>query len=164
MKNLAFALLLLLTFTKASSQSVADKKSIEATINTLFEAMKKGDSALLRTAFSDKVTTATIGQKKDGSPFINYDSGIANFQKAIGTPHPEAYNEPIWNLKIEVDGNFAQAWTDYAFYIGKTFSHCGVDAFQLFKGSDGKWKIFHLADTRRKADCNIPKEVSNQFK
>lgn len=159
------ALFLSIIFSASSfGQSSVDKKNIESTINTLFTAMKKGDSALLKTAFSDQVTLVTIGQKKDGAPFINREAGIANFIKAIGTPHPASYNEPIWNLKIEVDGNFAQAWTDYAFYMGNQFSHCGVDAFQLFKGSDGQWKIFHLADTRRKDNCQIPDSISQQFK
>ncbi len=70
----------------------------------------------------------------------------------------------IWDPKIEIDGNLAQAWTQYAFYVGKKFSHCGVDAFQLFKGTDGTWKIFQLADTRQKEGCKIPKEISEQFK
>jgi hypothetical protein len=57
----------------------------------------------------------------------------------------------------------AQAWCDYAFYVDKSYSHCGVDAFQLFKGKDG-WKIFHLADTRRKTGCTIPKEIQDKHK
>lgn len=148
----------------AFAQLPDEKKSVEATIQTLFTAMKKGDSSLLRTAFSDEVTMATVATGKDGNPVIKREVGIANFMKAIGTPHAEPYNEPIWNLKIEVDGRFAQAWCDYAFYLGNNFSHCGVDAFHLFKGSDGKWKVFHLADTRRKEGCNVPKKIANQFK
>jgi hypothetical protein len=58
----------------------------------------------------------------------------------------------------------AQAWMKYAFYIGKQFSHCGADAFQLFKGADNKWRIFHLADTRWKEGCNVPPAIANQFK
>jgi hypothetical protein len=46
---------------------------------------------------------------------------------------------------------------NYAFFAGDTFSHCGVNAFQLFKGADG-WKIFHIADTRRREGCEMPEE------
>jgi len=164
MKHFPPLFLSIIFSTACLGQSAADKKNIESTINTLFTAMKKGDSSLLKTAFADQVTMVTIGQKKDGSPSINREAGIANFMKAIGTPHPVAYNEPIWNLKIEVDGNFAQVWADYAFYMGNQFSHCGVDAFQLYRDTDGQWKIFHLADTRRKENCQIPDYVSQQFK
>jgi hypothetical protein len=66
-------------------------------------------------------------------------------------------------VDIKIDGDFAQAWCDYAFYVGKNFSHCGVDAFQLHKTKEG-WKIFHLADTRRRSGCVVPKEIEDKFK
>ena len=46
---------------------------------------------------------------------------------------------------------------DYSFYAGERFSHCGIDAFQLFKSADG-WKIFQLTDTRRTTGCPAPNE------
>jgi len=49
----------------------------------------------------------------------------------------------------------AQVWTEYAFYLNKEFSHCGIDAFQLVK--DKEWKIIHLIDTRKKMNCEKPK-------
>ena len=55
-----------------------------------------------------------------------------------------------------VDGGIAQVWTDYAFYVGAEFSHCGVDAFHLAKDAFGSWKIMHLMDTRRKEGCIEP--------
>jgi hypothetical protein len=54
---------------------------------------------------------------------------------------------------VLIDGNLASVWTDYKFYIGEKFSHCGVNSFQLFKGDDG-WKIIYIIDTRRKDNCN----------
>jgi hypothetical protein len=71
--------------------------------------------------------------------------------------------EEIWNLKIQMDGDFAQAWCEYAFYYQNKFSHCGVDAFHLIKTTEG-WKIFHLADTRRKENCIIPEEIKSKHK
>jgi hypothetical protein len=41
---------------------------------------------------------------------------------------------------------------DYSFFAGPRFSHCGIDAFQLFRGPGG-WKIFQLTDTRRRTGC-----------
>lgn len=133
-------------------------------IDRLFAGMSASDSAMVHSAFAKQVTMATIGKDKSGQPFIRNESGIADFLKAVGTPHPETWNEPIWDVKISIDGNFAQAWASYAFYVGKKFSHCGVDAFHLYKQADGQWKIFHLADTRQKEGCSIPKEVSDRFK
>jgi len=84
-----------------------------------------------------------------------------NFQKfidAVGQPKEQVWNEPIWNEKVEIDGNLASVWVDYAFYVDDQFSHCGVDAFHLIKQVDG-WKIFHLVDTRRKTDCEVPEDI-----
>ena len=85
---------------------------------------------------------------------------LASFLKSVGTPHKEVYNELIWGEKIEVDGDFAQVWVDYAFYLGKNFNHCGVDAFHLIRDGKGEWKIYSLSDTRRKVGCEVPKEIS----
>jgi hypothetical protein len=106
---------------------------------------------------------ATIGTDKAGKPFIKHESSVSDFLRSIGTPHAETYNEMIWDEKILVDGNFAQVWTNYAFYLGKKFNHCGVDAFHLVRNEEGNWKIFHLADTRQKEGCKVPSKISKQF-
>ncbi len=131
-------------------------------INNLFNGMNKGDSALVHKAFTDDVEMVTIGMDKEGKPVLRRGS-LTGFLAAMGTPRKEVYSEPIWDVKIDIDGNLAQVWAKYAFYIDKTFHHCGVDAFQLFKQPDG-WKIFQLADTRQTADCTIPKAIQEKFK
>jgi hypothetical protein len=129
----------------------------------LFKGMQLGDSAMARTAFAREVTLATAFRNKEGSPVLGRESSVDDFLKAIGSPHPETWNEEIWGVEIKVDDDFAQVWCNYAFYVGKKFSHCGVDAFQLHKGKDG-WKIFHLSDTRRGEPCNVPQEISAKYK
>jgi hypothetical protein len=146
------------------AQTPNEKEMVMKPIKQLFEAMQKGDSAMLRKAFTKQVTMARVGKDKTGKPVIHYESSLDGFAKSIGTPHTEAYNELIWDEKIEIDGNLAQVWASFAFYLGKKFNHCGVDAFQLVKGEDGEWKIFHLADTGQKEGCNIPAKISDQFK
>jgi hypothetical protein len=145
------------------SQSKDETLAVQKTIDLLFAGMSKGDSAMVHSAFAEVVSMATISMDKNGQPSIRNESSIGGFLKAVGTPHEFPFNEPIWNLKINIDGNFAQAWTNYAFYLGKKFSHCGVDAFHLFKGADGKWRIFQLADTRQKEGCQIPKEIAGKY-
>lgn len=157
---LAAGLLLVSILTMAQHlQNAAVMKPIDQ----LFMGMKLGDSALVHAAFTKKVSMATVAMK-EGKPFISHESTLEGFLKAVGTPHAEVWNEVIWDTQIQIDGNMAQAWAPYAFYVGKKFSHCGVDAFQLYKGNDGEWKIFHLADTRQKEGCNIPNKISEQFK
>ncbi len=163
MRN-CFFILLFLTCFSSLAQTAEEKKSVLEPVTKLFTGMNLGDSAMVHSAFAKSVSMGTIFIDKSGNPAIRNESSIEGFLKAVGTPHAEKWSEPIWDTEIRIDGNLAQVWTKYAFYLGKNFSHCGVDAFQLFKGVDGKWRIFSLADTRQKEGCEIPKKVSAQFK
>ena len=145
------------------AQSPADEVAVKEVITRLFTGMQKGDSAMVHSAFAKEVTMATAFRDKNNNPVLEHENSIAGFLKAVGTPHPEVWYEEIWNVSVKIDGDFAQGWCDYAFYLGNKFSHCGIDAFELHKGKDG-WKIFHLADTRRREGCNIPQEIQDKHK
>jgi len=163
MKKLLFLLLLCVIGLVIPTQGQTDQEAVKEVISRLFNGMEKGDSAKVHSAFADQVTMATVLRDKNNEPAIRNENSIAAFLKAVGTPHPDIWYEEIWDVKIQIDGDFAQAWCDYAFYIGNKFSHCGVDAFHLHKGKEG-WKIFHLADTRRKDNCVIPPSIQSKHK
>ncbi len=167
MKKRIIPALLVTAFIFASvccnAQASSEEAAVKDVIARLFKAMELGDSAMLRSTFHDHVTLGTVFSDKNGNTVLRNESSIAEFAKAVGTPHKEVWHEEIWDVKVQLDDNFAQVWCDYAFYIDKNFSHCGVDAFHLLKSKDG-WKIFHLADTRRKAGCNVPKEIAEKYK
>lgn len=163
MRNYLTIIVCLVFFYTSMAQGDSEILAVRKPIDQLFTGMNKGDSALVSGAFEKMATMATIMKDKSGNPIIRYESSIQKFLTAVASPHEEILSEPIWDLKMNVDGHFAQAWANYAFYVGKKFSHCGVDAFELFKGEDGKWRIFHLADTRQKEGCTIPPHISNQF-
>jgi hypothetical protein len=151
----------LLLFALASSclgQGNHEEKSVTAVIEKLFNGMKKGDSTMVKETFAYEVSMATSFRNKAGDPVITHENSIQEFLNAVGTPHKQVWFEEYWDLSIKIDGDFASAWCDYAFYLDNTFSHCGVDAFHLHKGKDG-WKIFHLTDTRRKDGCVIPDAI-----
>ena len=164
MKQCLFAIGLLLICLPVAGQASDENAKVMEPINQLFSGMKLGDSAMVRSAFTKTISMATVGLNKKGEMSISHEASLHDFLKAVGTKHTEIWNEVIWDTKIQIDGNMAQAWAPYAFYVDKKFSHCGVDAFQLYKGSDGAWKIFHLADTRQKKGCNVPTEISDKFK
>ncbi len=139
-----------------------DEKIMEP-IRMIFAGMEKGDSAMVRRAFHPSLTFQSVSKDANGQNQLK-GSTLKAFLTAIGTPHAEPYHELIWAPQIQVDGSFAQVWTPYAFYMGKTFHHCGVDAYHLFKDNDGKWKIFNLTDTRWKDGCVVPEEVKAKMK
>ena len=64
----------------------------------------------------------------------------------------QSLDERIWDPVVQSDDNLATVWVKYEFLAGGQFSHCGVDAFQLFKSPTG-WKIFQVSDTQRRDAC-----------
>lgn len=160
-KNLLLVLGLMITAIGVRAQN-SDEKAVKEVIERIFKAMERGDSAMLHSAFHPTATGATIVRDKSGNPVLRREESMDAFYKMVGTPHKEVFYEEIWNVKVDIDGDFAQAWCDYAFYVDKNFSHCGADAFQLIKNKNGEWKIFHLADTRRREGCNVPQEIKDR--
>jgi hypothetical protein len=128
-----------------------DTIAIKQTINNLFTAMRKGDSTLLRSVFSKEMILQSVSNDNDGKAILSVENADG-FVKAIGTPHAAAYDERIVFDGIKIDGGLASVWAPYKFYLGKQFSHCGVDVFQLMRTADG-WKIIYIVDTRRKDHC-----------
>lgn len=163
MKRSLFVLICVLSSFGIKAQEATftdEEKAVYNVVLNVFDAMRAGDSTMLGKSFMPDVQMFTAIYDKDGNPVLNRGS-LHQFKLAIGSPHDRIYDEPIWNTEIKIDGLLAQVWTDYAFYLGDTFSHCGVDAFQLFKTKEG-WKIFHLTDTRRRDNCEIPEHIKKQ--
>jgi len=99
MKRLFTFISLFLFFLIAYAQSPSEKNSVMKPIRQLFEAMQKGDSAMLRKAFAKQVTMARIGKDKEGKSLVRYESSIDGFAKSVGTAHAETWNEMIWVKK-----------------------------------------------------------------
>lgn len=135
-------------------KGMVDEAEITKIIFKLFDGMRLGDSAMVSSCFYTEVEMFTSYTDKQGNPQLK-QGNFPEFLKAIGTPHDEIWDEVIWGTEIKVNGNLAQVWTNYAFYVGEKFSHCGVDALHLTKTKEG-WKIFHLADTRQRKGCKEP--------
>lgn len=151
-KIYVFLFFIICGLNQSFAQTKTEEDAVKATINLLFDGMRNSDTTAIRKAFAAKNIMETIAVNKDGKAIVRTDN-INNFIKSIGTPHPEKYDERIVFTKVLIDANLASVWTDYKFYVGEKFSHCGVNSFQLFKGEDG-WKIIYIIDTRRKENCN----------
>ena len=126
-----------------------EEAAVVAAVEQLFEAMRTGDSAMARAVFHPDARLGRAGE--DGVSFSPADGFIA----MIGRPRDQVYDEPIWDWTVQVDGRLAQMWTRYAFYLGDTFTHCGWEGFQLYKGDSG-WQITQLIDTMYREDCWYP--------
>jgi hypothetical protein len=152
--TMAFVLLAALAAPAPAAAQENEEAAVMAAVEAMFDAMRAGDSAAMRAVLHPAATGASVSVR-EGVPTLTREESLDGFVQAVGTPHEEVWDERIWDAEVRVDGNLATAWMNYAFYLGDEFSHCGVDAFQLFKGEDG-WKVFHIADTRRREGCETP--------
>lgn len=160
MRLLVIFTVLLSTFT-AHGQT-ADEKAIRAVIDSVWLAIQRSDSALLRKSFTPDATFASVYRSKAKGQVLERES-LAPFLLAVGTPHKEIWYEETWDYKIQIDGDLASVWCNYAFYSDNTLSHCGVDSFQLHQSETG-WRIFHLADTRHRLNCEVPEAIRQKHK
>jgi hypothetical protein len=147
-------ILIILIFTMANITAYCQQTEIDAvkkTVNTMFDAMRKGDSTLLKSVFSKEMILQSVSNNKQGKAVLSTEKADG-FVKAIGTSHSAVYDERITFGDIKIDGDLASVWAPYKFYLGDKFSHCGVDVFQLMKTAEG-WKIIYIVDTRRKDNC-----------
>ena len=150
-----FTILAILIFSKMSYaqniQGTSDTTAIKQTINTLLDAIHKGDSTLSRSVLSKDMIKQRISNDKNGKAILS-TKYAGDLVKAIGTPRTEVYDEKIVYDVIKIDGDLACVWTPYKFYVGDQFSYCGVDVFQLMRTTDG-WKVIYIMDTQRKDNC-----------
>ena len=145
MRNILLLVLSLLLSTAAMAQSPEDE--VQAVIERMFDGMRAGDSTMVRSVFHPEARLMTTFTR-DGKPMV-HGGNIDGFVEAVGQPHDQVWDERISDVEIRIDDNLATAWMKYAFYLGDTFSHCGVNAFQLARTEEG-WKVIQIADTRRK--------------
>ena len=78
--------------------------AIKQTVDTLFEAMRKGDSTLLRSVFSKDLILQSISNDKTGKAVLTTEKADG-FVKAIGTAHTGVYDERIVFGDIKIDGD-----------------------------------------------------------
>lgn len=142
---------LLLLAAPLAAQEAPDRDAILAVTRRLFDGMRAGDSAMVRSTFHPKLFLASSFMRQ-GTATIEVDDGPDGFVKAVGTPHAEVWDERVAHELVYQDGTLAAVWMEYTFYLGNRKSHCGVDAF-LIAREGTEWKIISLADTRRRDGC-----------
>lgn len=126
---------------QAAAQT-AEEQAVVQVVNDLFDGMREKDAAKIRGVFAPGARLA--GLNREGG--VRYTTG-EEFVMATAEM-TRSVDERVWDWEVQIDGNLAQVWTKYDVLVDGNFSHCGVDAFQMFNVA-GEWKIFHLADTRR---------------
>lgn len=132
------------------AQKAPEQDAILLVVKRLFDGMRAGDSAMVRSTFHPLVLLATA-ENRPGGPSVGIDT-LDAFLLAVGSPHDSVWDERTRNEIVHQDGTLAVVWAEYSFYVGSRFNHCGVDTFQLGKVGT-EWKIIALTDTRRRRPC-----------
>ncbi len=130
-----------------SFSASAQEDGIKSTIDGFFKAMRDSDSTALKSYVAKGAIFQTIGVENAVK-----STGPESFITAVGRAQKGSFDERVTYEKILIDGPMAMAWTPYTFYLNGNLSHCGVNHFSLVL-QEGKWKIAHVIDTRRKENC-----------
>ncbi len=152
MRRIALLVVVLALARSAPLMAQSAEAEVLQVVDRLFDGMRAADSAAVRSVLHPRARLVSTGSR-DGSPEIQIIP-IARFIDAVGGAQ-DKWDELIWDPEVRIDDNLATVWTQYDFHIADTFSHCGVDAFQLVRTTEG-WRIISIVDTRRNEGCEGP--------
>lgn len=130
-----------------------EELQVKQAVIEFFDAFHAQDSIALNKMVHPLIRLQTIGISKEGKSILKTESYDDLVKSIVGIPDSIDFQERITNYSIQIDGNMANAWTPYEFWVNNQFQHCGVNSFQLFK-EENTWKIIYLIDTRRKINCS----------
>ncbi|KGL62403.1 nuclear transport factor 2 family protein [Polaribacter sp. Hel1_85] len=149
---IAFVIALIFSIT-LSAQHKTDEKAIQNVIETFFDGLHKGDSAIVKSTLHKDIKIQTTFTNKKDEKILKTELK-SNLLKGVANKKPEdVYIEKLLSYTFKVDGNLASVWIPYEFYLNGKFSHCGANSFQLFN-NNGTWEIIYLVDMRRRGNCN----------
>lgn len=144
---------LVLTFS-LNLNAQSERAAVKRVVLDLFDAMRSSDTILLKSCFYSRDIPLFTSYKNEEGNYELKKGSLTDFITSVGTPHDEVYDERLGAYSIHIDDGLASMTIDYYFFVGNTFSHCGVDFFEFYKTDEG-WKIIFLSDTRRKI-CDVP--------
>lgn len=150
MKRLLFVVLLSISVTANLFAQTDDKQNAWAVVEKMFAEMANHNPTAIAELFTKEASLAAIIKTKDGKSVVRYFTGEA-FSKNFAEKKNEI-KEDMYERKVEVDGDFAQVWGRYVFFVDNKVSHCGVNAFHLVK-TDSGWKIANASSTIDPTGC-----------
>ncbi len=148
LKQIYRVVLSTLLFTSAASAQSA-RDSVVATVQEFFRAMAANDvAASQRVMLADGTLFAT---RQDADSLVvrrgTFESHFERLRAARDT-----IVERMWDPTVTVRATVATVVAPYDLYRNGTFSHCGVDAFTLVRGTHG-WLLTSVSYTVQPAGC-----------
>ena len=126
--------------------------AVEEAIMRLFEGMHTANPEMVRAVFAPDARFAVIST--GNGPAAIASQSVDGWIEAIGDSEGR-WDEQVYDVDIDVDGDMASAWVPYTFYLDGVVRHCGINSIELLRDADG-WKVTQLSDTRRTENCPDP--------
>ena len=130
-----------------------DRAAVLATIDNFLRGLRTKDTTLMA-AQTDSLTRMTLLRPGPNGTRVFLLTG-QQFIALTAKPDQPAFDEPIRNPVVQVDGDLASVWAEYQVRRDGKVTHCGFDAFHLAR-LGGKWKILNVSDTFRQTGCGEP--------
>ncbi len=130
----------------------AEELAVRQTIDRFFEGYHTRDLTIMKAVLGDNVLLQTVGRSPEGQPVLRSEDMNDFIASIASIPDTVQLQEKLLDYQIRIDGDMANAWTPYEFFLRGEFHHCGVNSFQLFHDGEA-WKIIYIIDTRRKEGC-----------
>lgn len=138
---------------KAAKPATADYQAIETAVRTLFDSMRAADTTKASLVLAPDFRIMVLTRNPAGQTQTR-EVSRKQFLTQIASKPPQTLDERYWEGQVQVDGDLASFWCQYAFFNNGKFSHCGTDAFQLYRTAQG-WRIFNLAYNIQREGCNM---------
>ena len=130
-------------FTVVGFSQTDEEYRVKYAIETFFEGFHQSDSLKMKSVMHPNMVLQSIQPNKEGKEAL-INQNISGFLKLV-TQYAKIRNweEELQSFDFKIDGNLAQVWCPYNFYLNGMLSHCGANSFNCFmKMSNGKLYLF----------------------
>lgn len=152
--SLAAGLLLLPFVLPTPLPAQQAEKEVLAVTRAMLDVLKTRDAESVRRYLIPETRFTLTRPAPTGGVRVLAMTG-EQFLAAVTRESPQVVEELIRNPVVQIDGDLATVWTEYQVLVDGAVHHCGYDAFQLVRMSDG-WKVLNVSDTYREQGCGGP--------
>ena len=145
------AVLALGALTIAGSPALAHPETPEKTVLALFDAMRAGDGAAIRSL----VRPAAVLQRVEADGVR--DSTFDAWATWVDTLDPGDADEQIFAVRVETFADLASVWAPFVIDLNGERVGCGVNHFTLARTGE-RWQIIHGVDVQDGGDCTTFQE------
>ncbi|HYJ29112.1 MAG TPA: nuclear transport factor 2 family protein [Allosphingosinicella sp.] len=149
MIRLLLPLLIFAVAAPAGASEADERRAVLAAAQRLFDALAARDpQAVMAVVVPEGTISGHVSRDGTTRFFAERWQDWANGLREGS----ETLEERMHNPRVRIRGTMATIWTPYSFYRNGSFSHCGIDLFDMAK-VDGRWRILNISFTIETEGC-----------